>query len=186
MNYNDTKLLNCVFNRTRRTRNELHIMKFLTYNPWIKDKKTLIDEFKFACKIAGKNNIDQMAQIMYNDQTDVLEHRYISLETCRSYIEDLFINKSIKGHQMEIEAITWLNMTCKHDYGWKKADDHLDTQYNVDLVGKKDGKVVYVQVKPKTYKNIDSEHKDINIRKEKELGHKIHYLFYDKDGRFSV
>ena len=161
-------------------------MKFLTYNPWIKDKKTLIDEFKYACKIAGKNNIDQMAQIMYDDQTTVLEHRYISFEACRSYIEDLFIDKSIKGYQMEKEAITWLNMTCKKDYNWQKADDLLDTKFNVDLVGRLDGKVIYIQVKPETYKDIDSEHKDINIRKEQELGHKIHYLYYDKKGRFSV
>ena len=186
MNTNTSKLLNCVFNRTRRTQHELHIMKFLTYNPWIKDRKTLIDEFKFACKIAGKNNIDQMAQIMYDDQTDVLENRSIPLEDCRSFIEDLFITKSIKGHQMEKEAITWLNMTCDTDYNWQKADDHLDTKYNVDICGRKGDKVIYIQVKPENYRNCDDSIKAINDAKEKRLGNKIHYLYYDMKGRFSV
>ena len=179
------KLLNTVFNKTRETSEELHIMKFLKYNKWIKDKKTLIQEIPVACAISGKRNIDQMAQLMFIKQTDVLTTADISLEACRSYIEELFVDKSMKGYQMEKECITWLRMTCKKDYIWELASDELDTKYNVDIVGTLDDKVIHIQVKPESYRNCDAETKAINNSKEKGLGAKIHYIYYDKDERFS-
>ena len=86
---------------------------------------------------------------------------------------------------MEKEAITWLNMTCKKDYKWELASDELDTKYNVDIIGTLDDKVIHIQVKPESYRNCDAETKAINNSKEKGLGAKIHYIYYDKDERFS-
>ena len=179
------KLLNCVFNKTRRVDNELHIMKFLAYNPWIKDRRTLIDNFETACKIAGKNNIDEMAYIMYNDQINVIENRDIPLKVCREYVETLFIDRSLKGRSMEEEALLWLRGTSGN-YDWKKASDHLDVNYNVDIIGRKDGKIVYIQVKPESYKNADIDSRNVNTVKEQRLGHKIHYIYYDRNEHFSV
>ena len=180
------KLLNVVFNKTRNTKQEVHVMRFLKQNNWIKDPRTMRTEFNKYATINGKNTLEQMGKIMFYEQTDVLLDSDISLEACKSYVDDLFIAKSIKGYQMEKECITWLDMTCKKDYKWELASDELDTQYNVDIVGTLDDKVIYIQVKPESYRNCDVEAKAINKSKEKDLGVKVHYIYYDDNEHFSA
>ena len=180
------KLLNVVFNKTRNTKKEVHVMKFLKRNNWIKDPRTMRVEFnKFAIN-TGKNTIEEMGKIMYYEQIGIIVDEEISLEACIAYVDALFIEKSIKGNLMEKECLSWLNMTCTYGYTWERADDNLDTQFNVDIVGRKEGKVVYIQLKPESYKYVDQTTKAINRSKESKLGCVIHFIYYDRQGRFSV
>ena len=186
MSKHTEKLLNTVFNKTRKIWDEVHIMKFLKVRPWIKDRKTLLIEFNDFAIQTGKRTIRQMAYLMYNRQIEILENRDIPVEDCEEYITKVFIDRSLKGWIMEDEALLWLRGTCPPTYSWDLAEDHLDTDFNVDICGRKGDKVIYVQVKPGNFRNCDDTIKAINIEKERKLGHKIHYLYYDSNGRFSV
>ena len=181
------KLLNTVFNRTRESKYEVHVIKFLQHNSWIKDSKTLYIELNKFAKLTKKRTIEEIGELMYLKQTNILNDIEIDIDTCIAYCKEVFTDRSLKGNAMELDAISYLNM-IQDKYTFEKADDLYDTQFNVDLVGRNDNGdiIIHIQVKPESYKYTRNQVKVINESKEKKLGAKIYYLYYSYDGKFSL
>ena len=110
-----------------------------------------------------------------------------SLEECEVFMHTLFITNSLKGNNMETEALAVLKKLLPPEFTVAIASSIYDFKYSVDLIITKDnGELCGVQVKPVSYKNIPDTHevKQLNIKKNKLYGKPVFYIYYDKSSVF--
>lgn len=151
-----------------------------------------------GCKSAG--SLDDFSTKLYNAQLSLFkehgkEEFAFDYESCAIFMHALFITFSLKGKAVEDAAIKetreYIRKYMKDkNLSVEKASTELDFKYGVDLVIKKDGKILKgVQVKPESYINLKNQeviatNNAKNAKFVLEYGVDCFYLYYKQDGGF--
>ncbi len=107
-----------------------------------------------------------------------------SLQDCVDWCYDLFVLKSLKGHNMEIRAIHMANQHLPHWMSVSKASEFQDFTFRIDILLHGRGKTSAIQVKPDSYRNVDPSIRAIDAAANRQFGNPVHYLYYDSDLEF--
>ena len=186
-------------NQKRRT---ISIQKLIRYHK-PKTKAALLkliethhkDNEKCECGCVANGNVDTWAANLYEAYkkyaAKVGNVPYKNLEDCKIFMNYLFIEGSIKGGEMEKEALRIIKASKKiKDLGVtvKMGSQEHDFKYAVDLVlyhNKEE--VMGIQVKPTSYKNFRGKDPVVLTNKKKNnlYGKPVLYLYYDKYGKFT-
>ena len=135
------------------------------------------------CGIKSKGTVYDFGKNLYESQKYYFKDYLFTLEECMQWEYDLFITNSLKGNNMEKQAMEMLENGLPDEYHVRKSHRLIDEKCNVDLEIVKDDKtLVGVQVKPVSYNYTDQEVKDINKTKNSNYKYDVIYLYYDDEG----
>ena len=123
---------------------------------------------------------------LYQAQKTVWGEYKYTLAECVQWEYDLFIVNSLKGHTMEQQAITELDLWLPNNYIIIKSDEMIDEDFRVDLEIIYDNHtIIGIQVKPLSYKYSRENVKKYNIELNNKYDYDVLYLYYDEDSEFT-
>lgn len=164
------------------------IMKLIqTHKPKTRTELTdLIDNHQSSCScgIKSTGSIIDFGKSLYKCQLDAWGGNKFSLQDCIQWEYDLFVCQSIKGNDLEQKAISLLKNKLK-DFSFLKADGYMDEELRIDILIKKDSKILGgIQVKPDSYHHVREGIKIRNESSNRKFCKPVYYLFYNKNGDF--
>ncbi len=144
----------------------------------------------------GEGCIDKWSEHLYDCylrfKHDNPNIPYKNLEDCKIFMNYLFVEGSIKGGKMEEIALD-IFKKCKVvkdlNFSVMMGNEKDDFKHAIDLVVYDDINevVMGIQVKPISYRNFEkhvtSVH-EVNVKKNKEFGKPVLYVYYNKEGKF--
>lgn len=140
-----------------------------------------------CCNIRSKGTINDFGKNLYNCQKiEWGEYKY-SIDECIQWMYKLFIENSLKGRLCEDIAMELLRDSLLGDLKIEKSSDKVDSMFGVDIVIKdiiNESILCGIQVKPETYKYVQSSIKKYNKELNKKWKHPVFYLYYDKSQNF--
>jgi len=184
----DLNWLNEKYAEINRTSNSVPVQALIKKHR-IETRKELYQQIKnhyegfCKCGLKSQGTVEMFGDRLYEAQIGGFGERRYSLLECRDWAYDLFVTKSMRGHDEETIVKTQIEVLFRKN-GYKNnvryATDQEDREYGVDIVVEKDGKPIYgFQIKPESYKQVNEEIKKINMDKIKKWGHPIKYYYYD-------
>lgn len=147
----------------------------------------------------GEGCIDKWSEHLYdcylrfkNDNPNI---PYKNLEDCKIFMNYLFVEGSIKGGKMEeiaLDIFKKSKILKDLNYTACMGSEENDFKHAIDIVIYDDNKeiVLGIQVKPESYKNFanhctDTEVHAVNVKKNRDFGKPVLYIYYNKQGTFT-
>ena len=136
--------------------------------------------------IKSMGTLDDFGRSLYNAQPRFFnEYRY-SLDECRAWMFDLFINRSMKGYTMEKAALETIKRGLGVGYRVKLAKGYIDEELRIDLLIYKGDEVIYgVQVKPTSFKHMRESVQAMQYKLSDKYHKEVLMYYYDNNNVFT-
>ncbi len=168
---------------------EIKIMKMLdAHKPndtSIGNIERLIDSHKDnecdVCKQSTNCTLKELAEDLYRFNSS------IPFSAIYSWIQDLFVTKSVLGIEMERNLLRKLKNRYGDGLGIRRSTAEEDHNFAIDIVfGCPKTNEVWgsIQVKPESYSDCHWKIKKTNIEKNEKFPHPVYYIYYDKFNQF--
>lgn len=163
------------------------VMKIIKYHqPKSKDALVQLIEYhkinNCECGAKSTGTVREFGERLFDSQLKYWGKNKYTLEQCIQWEYDLFVVQSLKGGNIEKDAIIKLKLALKN-YIIEEAEGFLDDELRVDIVVYDYSKNIIggIQVKPNTFKKMRSEVVFMQKKQNSKWGHPVWMLYYNKD-----
>lgn len=163
------------------------VMKIIKFHqPKSKDALVQLIEYhkinNCECGAKSTGTVREFGERLFESQLKYWGKYKYTLEQCIQWEYDLFVVQSLKGGNIEKDAIIKLKKALVNNI-IEEAEGYLDDELRVDIVVYDLSKNIIggIQVKPNTFRNMRSEVIFMQEKQNNKWGYPVWMLYYNRD-----